>query len=379
MIGKERRGNFLVDYGRPVGVASIVRVGSVESLRVVAVHWVRLGLHHHRVRVVHVVGWVVGRPMRHHRLRNFWNHMRRRPIEGQAERRGAVLVRHHLRVLLHAAFAVALLVTTLLGDHDLLHLLDGHGALHVDPLVLNHVLLLQLQNQIDATDVCIGNESESSRLVGPFVLKNDAVFDLSEIQEVALESAKLQVVRQTADKDLAELSVDFVARRAGLTSQLLQRVELVLVLQNLFACRCVSTRQLVLNRVHELHSSLLDPFLLPVLCEQHHLRDLIRVASLRVRRFLLFCTFLTFIIFAIFARGLITELSCPFPEGAVAFPAALTAPLNIFFLVVEEFVGELGHLRVDVVLFLFRAHLRLLSTFSASFVWVAFFIRLAFI
>ena len=57
----------------------------------------------------------------------------------------------------------------LLLDDDLLHRFDWDGALHIDPLVLDHVLLLQFQDYMHATDVVVGDEAESSRFMRALV------------------------------------------------------------------------------------------------------------------------------------------------------------------------------------------------------------------
>ena len=85
--------------------------------------------------------------------------------------------------------AITLLINaTLLSDHYFFHLLDGHGTFDVDPFVLNHVLQLQLEDEVDATNVLVRHETEPARLVRSFVLQDHAIFDLTEVGEVGLEA-----------------------------------------------------------------------------------------------------------------------------------------------------------------------------------------------
>ena len=85
--------------------------------------------------------------------------------------------------------AIALLINaTLLGDHYFLHLLDGHGTFDVDPFVLNHVLELQFEDEVDATNVLVRHETEPARLIRSLVLQDHTIFDLTEVGEVGLEA-----------------------------------------------------------------------------------------------------------------------------------------------------------------------------------------------
>ena len=109
-----------------------------------------------------------------------------------------------------------LLLARLLSEHHFLHLLDGHGTLDVDPLVGDHVLLLELETEVDTADVAVGHEAKAARLLRPFVLEDDAVFNVAEVFEVLLKTAQLEIVRQPADEDFAELRIDLFAAVQGL-------------------------------------------------------------------------------------------------------------------------------------------------------------------
>lgn len=85
--------------------------------------------------------------------------------------------------------AIALLINaTLLGNHYFLHLLDGHGTFDVDPFVLNHVLQLQFEDEVDATNVLVRHETEPARLICSLILQDHTIFDLTEVGEVGLEA-----------------------------------------------------------------------------------------------------------------------------------------------------------------------------------------------
>ena len=73
-------------------------------------------------------------------------------------------------------------------DHNFFHLLNGNCALHVNPLVLNHVLLLELKHKVDAADVAVSDEAETTRFVRPLVLQDDAVLNLTKVLEVRFET-----------------------------------------------------------------------------------------------------------------------------------------------------------------------------------------------
>ncbi len=73
-------------------------------------------------------------------------------------------------------------------DHNFFHLLNWNCALHVYPLVLNRVLLLELKHKVDATDVAVSDEAEATRFVRPLVLQDDAVLNLTKVLEVFLET-----------------------------------------------------------------------------------------------------------------------------------------------------------------------------------------------
>ena len=81
-----------------------------------------------------------------------------------------------------------LFITSLLSQHDFFHLLDGHGTFDVDPFVLNHVLELQLEDEVDATNVLVRHETEPARLIRSLVLQDHTIFDLTEVGEVGLEA-----------------------------------------------------------------------------------------------------------------------------------------------------------------------------------------------
>eukprot|EP00353_Schmidingerella_taraikaensis_P014755 CAMPEP_0185575842 /NCGR_PEP_ID=MMETSP0434-20130131/6918_1 /TAXON_ID=626734 ORGANISM="Favella taraikaensis, Strain Fe Narragansett Bay" /NCGR_SAMPLE_ID=MMETSP0434 /ASSEMBLY_ACC=CAM_ASM_000379 /LENGTH=222 /DNA_ID=CAMNT_0028192833 /DNA_START=1614 /DNA_END=2283 /DNA_ORIENTATION=- len=119
------------------------------------------------------------------------------------------------------------------GEHDFFHLLDRYGTLDVDPLILNHMLHLQLQDKVDAANVAIGHEAETTRLIRPLVLQNDAVLDLAKVSKVAPKVNELEVVREPTDEDFAQLRVNLIATVLGLLPELLYGGELFLVFHNL--------------------------------------------------------------------------------------------------------------------------------------------------
>lgn len=88
-----------------------------------------------------------------------------------------------------------LLNATLLRNHYFLHLLDGNCTLHVNPLTLNDMLLLQFQYQVDAVNVIVSHKAKSPWFVGPLVLQNDAIFNLTKVTKICLETMKFKVVR----------------------------------------------------------------------------------------------------------------------------------------------------------------------------------------
>lgn len=63
-----------------------------------------------------------------------------------------------------------ILIPDIFNVHHLLYLLKRHGAFDVHPLIMNHVLLLQLKHKVDAADVVVCYETKSTRLFCPFVL-----------------------------------------------------------------------------------------------------------------------------------------------------------------------------------------------------------------
>ena len=68
-------------------------------------------------------------------------------------------------IVLLADLGLLLAAELLLLDDDLFHLFDRYGALHVDPLVLDHVLLFELQHHVHTANVGVGDEAEASWLV----------------------------------------------------------------------------------------------------------------------------------------------------------------------------------------------------------------------
>ena len=79
-----------------------------------------------------VVGWLVLRVVNHEVLLTIDRFLRRL---------------HWWNALHFVLLAHALLIRpTLLSKHDFLHLLNRHRTFHVDPFVLDHVLLLQLEH-----------------------------------------------------------------------------------------------------------------------------------------------------------------------------------------------------------------------------------------
>ena len=93
------------------------------------------------------------------------------------------------------ALVSLLLDTILLRDYYFLHLLDGNCTFHVDPLTLNDMLLLQFQYQVYAMNVVVSHEAKSPWLVGPLVLQNYAIFDVTKVTKICLETLKLKIVR----------------------------------------------------------------------------------------------------------------------------------------------------------------------------------------
>ena len=83
-----------------------------------------------------------------------------------------------------------LLDTTLLRNYYFLHLLDGNCTLHVNPLTLNDMLLLQFQYQVDAVNVIVSHKAKSPWFVGPLVLQNYAIFDITKVTKICLETMK---------------------------------------------------------------------------------------------------------------------------------------------------------------------------------------------
>lgn len=71
--------------------------------------------------------------------------------------------------------------------HDFFHLFDGHRAFDVNPFVKNRVAVSELEHQVHAADVRKSHKPEASGLLCPFVLQDDAVFNLSKVAEVVLK------------------------------------------------------------------------------------------------------------------------------------------------------------------------------------------------
>ena len=138
---------------------------------------------------------------------------------------------------------IALLINaTLLGDHYFFHLKDGHGTFDVDPFVLNHVLQLQLEDEVDAANVPVRHESEPARLIRPLVLQDHTIFDLTEVGEVGLEARQVQVVWQATNEDFAELRINLVSRAQGLLPNALECAQLLLILLHLLIRESLSLR-----------------------------------------------------------------------------------------------------------------------------------------
>ena len=68
------------------------------------------------------------------------------------------------------SFGQPLLLFLLLQNHYILHLLNWHCTFYVDPFPLNHMLVLELQYQIDTPNIGESDEAESSGLVRTLVL-----------------------------------------------------------------------------------------------------------------------------------------------------------------------------------------------------------------
>lgn len=106
--------------------------------------------------------------------------------------------------------AVSLLFSTLLGYDDIFHLLYGDSTLHIDPLILNDMLLSQFQHKIDTSNIAISHKSESSWLISAFVLQYDTVFNIAKVCEVGPESIRMEVVGQSSDENFSQLRVNLI-------------------------------------------------------------------------------------------------------------------------------------------------------------------------
>ena len=80
------------------------------------------------------------------------------------------MVAFHRIMHSHLPLVAFLIDTTLLGYHNIFHLLDWDSTLHVDPLVLNDMLLPKFEHKINTTNVTVGDKSKASGLVSALVL-----------------------------------------------------------------------------------------------------------------------------------------------------------------------------------------------------------------
>ena len=82
-------------------------------------------------------------------------------------------------------FVISLLILDLLCEKHFPHLLHRHCRLNIDPLALNLVLVSNLEHKVDASDVGIGDEPESSRSLRPLILQDHDVVDCAKLLEVS--------------------------------------------------------------------------------------------------------------------------------------------------------------------------------------------------
>lgn len=254
----------------------------------------------------------------------------------------------------------------LLGHHHFFHLLDRNCALDVDPLVLDHVFLLQLQHKVHTANVAVGHKAKAARLVSPLVLQDDTVLDHAEVFKVGSEVAELKVVGQTANEHFSELCVDLIAARQGLLPKLFDREEFFFVLQELLSCEGLTHWHFLLERVNEFFSFNLNgslllvahcaawfPLPVPHASAVAHQPVEVRIAGLIMgpvaARFKNLC--------------LVAKFFSPVPERLVLVRVSTaTAPLDIVLLVQKQFVCKRGNFRIDVVLLFFLgalAHVKL--------------------
>ena len=73
------------------------------------------------------------------------------------------------------------------------------------------MLVLELQYQVDTSNIGKGDESKPSRLVRALVLQNHTVVYFAEVLEVIAESRLSKIMWESSDKDLAKLRFNVIA------------------------------------------------------------------------------------------------------------------------------------------------------------------------
>ena len=87
-----------------------------------------------------------------------------------------------------ALFAlIPLVLSLLLLMHYLFHLFDRYCTFNVNPFVQNRMAVTKLQYQVDASNIKKRHKPEASRLLGPFVLQDNTVFNFAKVKEIILK------------------------------------------------------------------------------------------------------------------------------------------------------------------------------------------------
>lgn len=71
--------------------------------------------------------------------------------------------------------------------HYLFHLFDRYCTFNVNPFVQNRMAVTKLQYQVDASNIKKRYKPEASRLLGPFVLQDNTVFNFAKVKEIILK------------------------------------------------------------------------------------------------------------------------------------------------------------------------------------------------
>lgn len=89
----------------------------------------------------------------------------------------------------------AQILPLILLENYLFHLVNWHCTFHVNPLLLDYVLITKFKHNINRTNVIEGHKAKTSWLLRSLVLQNHCIFNVAKVEKVIFKGAKFKIVR----------------------------------------------------------------------------------------------------------------------------------------------------------------------------------------